>query len=124
MGISKEQYKQMADDAGTKSPVLMNCVKAFLIGGAICLFGQCLNELFKMFEMTEKEITAATPCIIIIITAVLTGLGVFDNIARHAGAGTIVPITGFANSVVSPALEFNHEERVIITLSQKCRCFR
>ena len=93
MGISKEKYKQMADNAGTKSPVLMNCVKAFLFGGTICLFGQGLNELFKMLEMTEKEITAATPC-------------------------TIVPITGFANSVVSPALEFNREGLVLGTAAQ------
>ena len=110
MGISKEKYKQMADNAGTKSPVLMNCIKAFLFGGTICLFGQGLNELFKMFEMTEKEITAATP--------ILTGIGVFDKIARHAGAGTIVPITGFANSVVSPALEFNREGLVLGTAAQ------
>ena len=118
LGISKEKYKQMADNAGTKSPVLMNCVKAFLFGGTICLFGQGLNELFKIFEMTEKEITAATPCTIIVITAILTGIGVFDKIARHAGAGTIVPITGFANSVVSPALEFNREGLVLGTAAQ------
>ena len=68
--------------------------------------------------MTEDQFKIATPCVIVIITAILTGIGVFDKIARHAGAGTIVPITGFANSVVSPALEFKHEGFVLGTASQ------
>ena len=68
--------------------------------------------------LNEKEVSAATSSVLIIITAVLTGIGVFDKIARHAGAGTIVPITGFANSVVSPALEWKHEGFVLGTAAQ------
>lgn len=124
MSISKDEYSKMTDKASPNSPKILNCIKAFLFGGAICCFGQLLNAVFQKAGLSEDEIKIATPCVIIVITAILTGIGVFDKIARHAGAGTIVPITGFANSVVSPALEFKHEERVIITPSQKCRCFR
>lgn len=118
MSISKDEYSKMADKASPNSPIILNCVKAFLIGGLICTFGQLLNMIFQNAGLNEKEVKIATPCIIIIITAILTGIGVFDKIARHAGAGTIVPITGFANSVVSPALEFKHEGMVLGTAAQ------
>ena len=74
--------------------------------------------IFEKAGLSEKEVSAATSSVLIIITAVLTGIGVFDKIARHAGAGTIVPITGFANSVVSPALEWKHEGFVLGTAAQ------
>ncbi len=118
MSISKDEYSKMADKASPNSPILLDCVKAFLIGGLICTFGQLLNLIFQKAGLGENEIKIATPCIIIIITAILTGIGIFDKIARHAGAGTIVPITGFANSVVSPALEFKHEGMVLGTAAQ------
>ncbi|MCI9641401.1 MAG: stage V sporulation protein AC [Eubacterium sp.] len=118
MSISKDEYSKMTDKASPNSPILLNCVKAFLIGGLICTFGQLLNLIFQKAGLGENEIKIATPCIIIIITAILTGIGIFDKIARHAGAGTIVPITGFANSVVSPALEFKHEGMVLGTAAQ------
>lgn len=124
MSISKDDYSKMVDKASPNSPVFLNCLKAFLFGGLICTLGQVIMELLKMAGANEKEMLAGTSSILIILTAILTGIGVFDKIASQAGAGTIVPITGFANSVVSPALEFQHEERVIITPSQKCRCFR
>ncbi len=118
MAISKDEYGKMADKASPSSPVLKNCIKAFLIGGGICCFGQLLNTIYQSAGMSGDEVKAATPCTIIIITAILTGIGVFDKIARHAGAGTIVPITGFANAVVSPALEFKHEGMVLGTAAQ------
>ncbi|MEZ3421796.1 MAG: stage V sporulation protein AC [Eubacterium sp.] len=118
MSISKDEYSKMADKASPDSPIILNCVKAFIIGGLICTFGQLLNTIFSNAGLNEKEIKIATPCVVIIITAILTGIGVFDKIARHAGAGTIVPITGFANSVVSPALEFKHEGMVLGTAAQ------
>lgn len=118
MSISKDEYSKMTDKASPNSPVLLNCVKAFLFGGAICCFGQLLNFLFEKAGLSEDQLKIATPCVIVIITAILTGIGVFDKIARHAGAGTIVPITGFANSVVSPALEFKHEGFVLGTAAQ------
>ena len=118
MGISKNEYSKMTNKASGDSPKVLNSIKAFLFGGAICCFGQALNELFRMAGLNGDEIKNATPCILIILTAILTGLGVFDKIARHAGAGTIVPITGFANSVVSPALEFKQEGLILGTAAQ------
>lgn len=118
MSISKDDYSKMTDKASPNSPKLMNCIKAFLFGGAICLFGQVLLTLFTNMGLNEKAAQAAVSSTLIIITAILTGVGVFDKIARHAGAGTIVPITGFANSVVSPALEFQHEGFILGTAAQ------
>lgn len=118
MSISKDDYSKMTDKASPNSPVVLNCVKAFIFGGAICCFGQLLMTLLENAGLGQKEVQAGVSSILIIITAILTGIGVFDKIARHAGAGTIVPITGFANSVVSPALEFQHEGFVLGTASQ------
>ena len=77
-----------------------------------------LNTLYEKIGLNTDEVKLATPSTVIIITAILTGIGVFDKIARYAGAGTIVPITGFANSVVSPALEFRHEGYILGTAAQ------
>lgn len=118
MSISKDDYSKMVDKASPNSPVLLNCLKAFLFGGLICTLGQVIMELLRMAGLSEKEILAGTSSILIIITAILTGIGVFDKIASQAGAGTIVPITGFANSVVSPALEFQHEGFILGTAAQ------
>ncbi len=115
MSTSDKEYSKMADKASPNSPKLKNCIKAFLFGGAICTFGQFLNFIFERMEFSEDYVKAATPTVLIILTAILTGIGVFDKIAKHAGAGTIVPITGFANSVVSPAMEFKSEGLVLGT---------
>ncbi|HCT16177.1 MAG TPA: stage V sporulation protein AC [Ruminococcaceae bacterium] len=109
MKISNKQYNEMVKKASPNSPILLDCVKAFLIGGAICCFGQLLFYIFSKNGMSTDESRSLVSISLIVITAVLTGIGVFDKIAKHAGAGTIVPITGFANSVVSPALEFKSE---------------
>ena len=105
----------MAKKASPNSPKILNCVKAFIIGGAICTFGQFLNWGFEKLGFSEDYVKALTPSVLIIIASILTGVGVFDKIAKHAGAGTIVPITGFANSVVSPALEFKTEGLIMGT---------
>ncbi|MCM1286507.1 MAG: stage V sporulation protein AC [Acetobacter sp.] len=118
MSISKDDYSKMTDKASPNSPVLLNCIKAFLFGGLICLIGQILLTLFANIGLDEKTAQTGASSILIILTAILTGVGVFDKIARHAGAGTIVPITGFANSVVSPAMEFQHEGLILGTAAQ------
>lgn len=115
MSTTGNQYSEMAKNASPNSPVVKDCIKAFLFGGGICTFGQLLNYLFERAGFSEDYVKALTPSVLIIITAILTGIGVFDRIAKHAGAGTIVPITGFANSVVSPALEFRAEGIVLGT---------
>ncbi len=118
MSISNSDYSKMTDKASPHSPKLLNSVKAFAFGGGICLFGQLMNGLFQSLGMNEEQVKLATPSTVIIITAILTGIGVYDKIARHAGAGAFVPISGFANSVVSPALEFQHEGLVLGTAAQ------
>lgn len=104
-----ERYKQLVHSTTKKSPIVKDCIKAFLFGGGICCFGQALKTLYGLTSLNEKEIRLAVSVTLIVITAILTGSGVFDKIAKHAGAGTAVPITGFANAVVSPAIEFKAE---------------
>lgn len=113
MSTTGKEYDKMAKKASPNSPVFLNCLKAFLIGGLICLFGQVLNYLLGKAGFNDEYVKAMTPSVLIVLTAILTGIGVFDKIAKHAGAGTIVPITGFANSVVSPALEYKAEGFVL-----------
>lgn len=115
MSTTGNEYNEMAKKASPSSPVFKDCLKAFLFGGTICMLGQVLNVLFEKAGFNEEYVKALTPSVIIIITAILTGIGVFDKIAKHAGAGTVVPITGFANSVVSPALEFRAEGIILGT---------
>ena len=109
VSTTNNEYNKMAEKASPPSPKLKNCIKAFVFGGGICAFGQFLNWGFEKLDFSEDAVKALTPSLLIVIAAILTGIGIFDKIAKHAGAGTIVPITGFANSVVSPALEFKSE---------------
>ncbi|MBR0535445.1 MAG: stage V sporulation protein AC [Clostridia bacterium] len=107
--LDKNQYKQLVSEQTPKSPILKDCIKAFLVGGGICCFGEILKTLYEMTTLNEDEVKLAVSGTLIIVTAILTGAGVFDKIAKHGGAGTAVPITGFANAVVSPAIEFKAE---------------
>ena len=111
--VTKTEYQQMAQKASPNSKVLRNCVVAFLIGGAICTLGQVLTTLFLSFELPEKTAKAFVSITLIALSAILTGLKVYDKIANHGGAGTLVPITGFANAIVSPAMEFKSEGYVM-----------
>ena len=113
MDITGQEYKQMNKQAAHRSPVLKNCVLAFLVGGLICAVGQVVVELATGAGMAIKEARLLCSLTLIALSAVLTGLNVYDNIAKHAGAGTLVPITGFANSIVSPAIEFKSEGLVL-----------
>ena len=121
MSTSDKEYSKMADKASPNSPKIKNGIKAFLFGGTICTFGQFLNWVFERLGFSEEYVKALTPSVLIIITAILTGIGVFDKIAYHAGAGTIVPITGFANSIVSPAMEFQSEGKILGTAANMFR---
>ena len=118
MSISNEEYGRMTKRLSPGSPVLTDCLRAFIFGGAICAFAQGLNMIFSYTDMSQEESGALTIIILIGITAILTALGVFDKIAKYAGAGTMVPITGFANSIVSSALEFQTEGRILGTAAQ------
>lgn len=109
MNLTNEEYKQMADKASPGSTYGKNLFFAFVIGGAICTLGQLLVNIFLQYGNDIKDARAWTSISLIGLSAILTALNVYDNIAKYAGAGTIVPITGFANSVVSPAMEFKSE---------------
>lgn len=118
MSVSKEEYGKMAKKASPNSPILTDCAKAFIFGGIICAFAQVLSIIFSYTAMSQEESKALITAILIGLTAVLTAFGVFDKIAKHAGAGTMVPITGFANSIVCAALEFQTEGRILGTAAQ------
>ena len=114
MDMNKEDYKKYAKAHAPKSPLGKNCVKAFLFGGVICTISQGLRELYAyIFELEVADASALASMSIAAIAIVLTGFGVFDNIAKHAGAGTLVPISGFANAVSSSAIDSKSEGFVL-----------
>ncbi len=107
-----KQYKKLADKYSPSSPVIKDCVKAFIFGGIICTVAQGIHDTVKALGCGEEDATIWTAVIMVFIGALLTGLGLYAKIAKHAGAGTLVPITGFANAVVSPAIEYKTEGMV------------
>lgn len=107
--VSKQEYAQRVKEASPNSPIFKDCLLAFLFGGAICTLGQALFNLYQNFGVEMKDARALVSISLIFLSAALTAVGWYDNIAKHAGAGTLVPITGFANSMVSPAMEFKSE---------------
>lgn len=113
MNIDKKTYKKFATAHAPKSPCVKNCTLAFLVGGSICAFAQLLSDLYAKAGLAKDDASALASVTLIFLAALLTGLGLFDRIAKHAGAGTLVPITGFANSVVSPAIDTKAEGLVL-----------
>lgn len=105
-----KEYQIYVQRKMPKSNLLRDCILAFLVGGIICTIGQAVNNLGKSyFNLNTEEASAFTAIVMIFIGALLTGLGVYDDIGKYGGAGSVVPITGFANSIVSPAMEFKKE---------------
>lgn len=109
MKMTNDEYKKYTDRHAPRSHAGRNILHAFLVGGLICCAGQLLNNLYGLTGLDQESAATAASMTLVFLAALLTGLGVYDDIARFAGAGTLVPITGFANSVVSPALEFKSE---------------
>ena len=107
--MNKEDYKLYVKGREAKSKSTKNCVFAFLVGGGICVIGQGLKNLYVYLGSSEENAPTLASISLIVIAGILTGLGIFDNIAKIAGAGTLVPITGFANAVVSPAIDTKSE---------------
>lgn len=107
--MTNEEYSKYADRFSPRSKLLPDMLRAFLFGGVICCIGQALGALYQGFGLDKRDAAALVSMTLIFISAALTGLGVYDDLAKRGGAGTLVPITGFANSVVSPALEFKSE---------------
>jgi stage V sporulation protein AC len=109
MQLTKSQYARFVKQRSDPSSTFVNTLKAYVTGGLICMIGQYLKGFYLSLELSDTLASTATSITLIAIAAILTALHVFDNIARFAGAGTLVPITGFANSVVSPAIEYKSE---------------
>ncbi|MBQ9979398.1 MAG: stage V sporulation protein AC [Clostridia bacterium] len=110
MNMDKNTYKRFADAHAPRSPIGKNCINAFCIGGLICAIGQGLNDIYRLtLGFSEDDAGLLASVTLVFASALLTALGVFDEIAKVAGAGTLVPITGFANAVVSPAIDSKSE---------------
>lgn len=109
MNMSKKEYNRYVARLAQKSPLGKDLLRSFLVGGLICVIGQLILNGFTALDLSEQDAAAATSVSLVFLSAVLTGLSVYDDIAKFAGAGTLVPITGFANAVVSPAIEFKAE---------------
>ena len=119
MNIDKKAYAKYVKQHAKKSPILKNCTCAFLIGGLICAIGEGLYKLyFETLLLSERDSGTLVSVSLIFVSSVLTGIGVFDKIAKVAGAGTLVPITGFSNAVTSPAID-NKAEGYILGVGAK-----
>ena len=118
MKMTKEQYRDYAEAHMPRSHLRRNAIRAFLVGGAICALGQGITELWLCLGLEKNAAAGACSVTLIFMGALLTGLGIYDKIAKFAGAGTLVPITGFSNSVVAPALEFKTEGMVLGTAAK------
>ena len=118
MKMTKREYQAMSKKASPPSPIVKNCIKAFLIGGTICAVGQVAINLATNEGMTTKEARMLCCVVLIAASVLLTALDVYDSLAKHAGAGTLVPITGFANAVASPAID-SHSEGLILGVGAK-----
>lgn len=110
---TNKEYDRLVTKESPKSPIVKNCILAFLVGGAICTVGQVIKRMLTDMGLSEETVSSSLSTIMIFLGALFTGLGWYDKLAKYAGAGTIVPITGFANSIVSPAMEFKKEGYVM-----------
>lgn len=106
---TKQEYSNYVDQKSPNSPILKNCFNAFWVGGLICSIGQIIMDFCQYQGMDQTSASTVVSIILIAISAILTGLNIFNKIGKFAGAGSLVPITGFANSIVSPAIEYKSE---------------
>ena len=111
--MTNKRYSKLVDKKSPPTKTVKNCVFAFLIGGVICLLGQILNNIYMYSGLTVEQAKMAVPVTLIFLACIATGLRIFDKIAAVAGAGTLVPITGFANAILAPAIEFKAEGHVM-----------
>lgn len=107
--MTQQQYGRLVKEMSPKSPMWRDCFHAFWIGGSICLLGQAILNFYRGMGLDQEAAGTAASMTLVALSALLTGLSLYDNIAKHAGAGTLVPITGFANAIAAPAVEFQTE---------------
>ena len=119
VNMTQKEYGDYVKSINPPSPMGKNVLKAFLIGGAICCLGQAIGDGYQALGLTQEDASTAVSMTLVFLSTFFTALGLYHKLARHAGAGTLVPITGFANAVASPAIDFRADERDIIGLSRK-----
>lgn len=113
MKLTKEEYAEMLSSQSPPSNLLLDMVWAFVVGGLICTIGQAISEFYKSRGLDQTAVSAATAITLVFLGGLLTALHLYDKIAKKAGTGTLVPITGFSNAIVSPAMEFKSEGFVL-----------
>lgn len=116
--MTEKEYAQLVKELSPKSPIWKDCVKAFVVGGLICTIGQIFLDWYGKMGLTDRQAGTAASMTLVALSALLTGLSLYDDIAKHAGAGTLVPITGFANAVSAPAVEFQSEGMILGTAAK------
>ena len=116
--MTEKQYAQLVEELAPKSPIWKDCLKAFAIGGAICALGQGIMNFYLWLGLEQDAAGTAMSMTLVALSALLTGLSIYDDIAKHAGAGTLVPITGFANAIAAPAVEFKTEGMILGTAAK------
>ena len=109
MDMTPKEYQRYVQEKSKKSPILKDVILAFVIGGLICVIGQAIQNGWSAAGLNQEDAGTATSCTLVLLSALLTGFNLYNKIARFGGAGTLVPITGFANAVVSPAIDFKSE---------------
>ena len=117
--MTEKEYEKLVQKAAPKSPIGKDCLNAFWIGGLICLLGQILTNTYGSIGLDKDAASTATSITLVVLSALLTGLSLYDNLAKYGGAGTLVPITGFANAIAAPAVEFKTDECAIIGPSHR-----
>ena len=111
--MTEKEYARLDKELSPKSPILKDCFNAFWIGGLICVIGQLLMNGYEALKLDKQDAATAVSMTLVALSALLTGLSLYDDIAKRAGAGTLVPITGFANAIAAPAVEFKTEGFVL-----------
>lgn len=112
MEISKQDYQKFVQDRAKSSPIVKNCALAFVIGGGICVLGQAVMDGWTALGLEKTDAGTATSICLVFLSVLLTGMNLYNKLGRYGGAGTLVPITGFANAVASPAIDFKTEGMV------------
>lgn len=113
MNYTKKDYGDYVDTMAPRSNIVKNCIWAFVVGGLICVVGEVLSKIYNYVGLNEENAKTAVSVSMIFLGSLFTGLNMYHKLAKHAGAGTLVPITGFANAIVSPAMEFRREGLVL-----------
>ena len=116
--MTEKEYGKLVESMAPKSPIWKDCLNAFWIGGLICALGQLIMNGYAALGLDKTDAGTATSMTLVALSALLTGFSLYDNIAKHAGAGTLVPITGFANSIAAPAVEFKTEGMILGTAAK------